>query len=941
MESFIERVARHIEENYRDSMHELALVFPNRRAGNFLKRTLAARSAQPIWAPQTFSTEEFMVKLSGMELLDNLSALFKLYSVYKSCESSDPEPFEKFLTWGPTLVKDFNEIDLFQVDAKQILSYLYDVEKLKQWNLGQSEPTEIQLKYLEFWSKLPNWYNAYTQTLLQEGAGYQGLLFREVAKKKESIAANLGYKKVLLAGFNALNTCEVELFSYLIDSGKAEIIWDLDTYYTRDLLQEAGFNFRKLAQTPLVKKATKPLEGDYLSSLPRTITIAGVPMQTAQARTMQMLLEELSNEETIGIETAVVLGDEELIYPSLSAIPKQIGNFNATLGLPYKSTKAYSFLLLLLELMEHHLLHKHIPNRPLLDATMHPYTEFWLGKDLIHAIQKLLKEKRIKHGFTKDELLSELPPEATEKLEQFLNPELTIHEGSNLIQSVFDRILREVNPVLEEEEEDLSAGENLLSQELYFSKQIVAKLSAFVGLLPPSESGFKALEKILLLLAGKESIPLIGEPLKGLQVMGMLETRNLDFKNVFILGFNEGKIPSAENTSTFISNETRFHFKLPLQHDRDAVFAYHFYRLMQRAEKVWLIYDADEEQTEPSRFLLQVEKEWAKINSQLKVVRRNPFFLPGAAREPEIHIKKTEAHLAWLRSKAQDKGFSPSALNIFRNCSLQFYLNYLGKIEGESQEDDMLGADLFGSIIHEVLEELFIPLLGATLTPKLIDELLTKYPPVLEQKFEEKTHIASKDAGRYSIDLEIAGTYVQKYLQALKSKMGNNTIVQALEKPMSVLFELASGEKVKVSGTTDRVELKGNTYQILDFKTGKIDLSNVTVKDWEDLLSNPDKNKAFQLISYAWMFHKSEGVPIEDIYPAFISTRDLDSWMVGLKLDNSFGNNSGILDIASLREFESVLCTLLSNLMDINQGFEQTQESKTCEYCGFKKFCSR
>jgi hypothetical protein len=253
----------------------------------------------------------------------------------------------------------------------------------------------------------------------------------------------------------------------------------------------------------------------------------------------------------------------------------------------------------------------------------------------------------------------------------------------------------------------------------------------------------------------------------------------------------------------------------------------------------------------------------------------------------------------------------------------------------------MLGADLFGSIIHEVLEELFIPLLGATLTPKLIDELLTKYPPVLEQKFEEKTHIASKDAGRYSIDLEVAGTYVQKYLQSLKSKIGSNTIVQALEKPMSVLFELASGEKVKVSGTTDRVELKGNTYQILDFKTGKIDSANVTVKDWEDLLSNPNLNKAFQLISYAWMFHKSEGVPIEDIYPAFISTRDLDSWMVGLKLNNSLGNNSGILDIESLREFESVLGALLSNLMDINQGFEQTQESKTCEYCGFKKFCSR
>jgi hypothetical protein len=940
MEAFVERVAQHILANYEGSIHELAVVFPNRRAGNFLKRKLASLSSKPIWAPQTFSTEEFMVRLSGMELLDNLRALFKLYSVYQSCETSQADPFEKFLTWGPTVVKDFNEIDLFQVDAKQILTYLYDVEKIKQWNLGDSEPTEIQQKYLEFWSKLPLWYQTYTQTLLNEKVGYQGLLFKEVAKNKASVADALAFKKVILAGFNALNTCEEQVFSYLIDCGKAEIIWDLDTYYTRDPIQEAGFNFRKLSQSSLVKKAVKPLEGNYLSELPRTITVTGVPMHTAQARTMQLLLDELSQKENISIETAVVLGDEELIYPVLSAIPTHLGNFNATLGLPFKSTKAYSFLLLLLQLMEHTILHKRIPNKPLLDATLHPYTETWLGPELLKAIQKLLKEKRIKHGFTTQELLSGLPPEAEVKLSGFFNPNLSPKAASELIQSIFDVILQQIGPVLEEDE-TLHAGENLLSQELYFSKQVLSKLTDFAELLPAQENGLKALEKVIVMLAGKESIPLVGEPLKGLQVMGMLETRNLDFKHVFLLGFNEGKIPSAENTATFITHETRFHFGLPVQHERDAVFAYHFYRLMQRAEKVWLIYDADEEQSEASRFLLQVEKEWAKVNKQLKLVYRNPFVLPSAGKEPEIRIKKTEEHLAFLKSRGQERGFSPSALNSFRNCSLQFYLNYIARIEGEGREEDMLGSDVFGTIIHAVLETLFIPLVGITLNPALIKGLVEKYPPILEQKFEEFTHIEAKEAGRYSIDLEVASVYIRKYLNKLQTEMGSDTIVLALEKTMEVWFERSNGEKVKLSGKTDRIDLKGKQYQVLDFKTGKIESKNVTVKDWEDLLVNPDKDKAFQLISYAWMLHKSDGVPIEDVFPAFISTRNLEDWMMGLKLNNSLGDKSGILDQSSITDFESILATLLDNLYDSNQGFEQTEQTKACEYCGFKKFCSR
>ncbi|MBX7180555.1 MAG: PD-(D/E)XK nuclease family protein [Bacteroidia bacterium] len=943
MESFVERVAQHILTNYPDQIHQLAVVFPNRRAGTFLKRTLARLAGKPIWSPSTFSTEEFMVKLSGMTLLDNLSALFKLYQVYTELEGEKADTFEKFMGWGPTLVKDFNEIDLFQIDARQLLNYLSDVEKLKQWNVGDPEPTPLQKEYLEFWEKLSSWYLAYTQVLKQENSGYQGLIFREVAQSKLRYTSNLPFKKIILAGFNALNTCEEELFSFLIESGQADMLWDLDSYYTQDPIQEAGYNFRKLANKAVITKAIKPLEVNYLSELPKKITITGVPMQTAQARSMQLLLEECATRESISIETAIVLGNEELIYPVLSSIPVSLGNFNATLGLPYGSTKSFSFMMIVLELMEYSNLHHRISNRLLLSLCLHPYAEHWLGIESIRQIQKNLQEKKIKFGFSFEELMDDMSPKNQTKFQwlkaQMFNPTETCQILNNLVEEILEKLnLTSHSDDLETEEQ---IGQNLLSQELYFTKEILEKLGRFIPLLPSNEISLKSLIKIINLLAAKESIPLVGEPLKGLQVMGMLETRNLDFKNIFLLGFNEGKIPSGENTATFISNESRFHFELPTQHERDAVFAYHFYRLMQRAENIWLIYDTDEEKGEPSRFLLQVEKEWSKINKNLSIEYRNPFQLPTAAKEPNLLVKKNPNHLESIWKIGQENGFSPTALNSFRKCSLQYYLKYLARIQGEEREETQLEYNLFGTIIHACLETLFTPFIGTRISKEIVEIIQSRSNEELEQKFEELTHIAIQDAGRYIIDLEIAKTYISNYLDKLSEELTQETILYTLEKTMEWWIDLGEEKRVKISGKTDRIDRIGSDYFVLDYKTGKIDKKELNLNEWEELLEKPNLDKVFQLISYSWLLNRSEQVPPEDIVPAFISFRKLNDWHLKLTLSPGISSQTDRLDKESLVKFEEIIKTILNNLLDINQNFTQTENKKICESCDYKKLCSR
>ncbi len=947
--AFTNRVARHILTNYAGNTHTLGVVFPNRRAGNFLKLELAAFSDKPMWAPKTFSAEEFMVSLSGMKMVDSLSAVLKFYEVYKAIEQAEADSFDKFITWAPTLIKDFNEIDLFCVEADQLLSYIHDVKKLESWNPSGDEPSEVQKAFLKFWGKMPGWYKAFTTKLKENNEGYQGLVFRQVAENPLKALQSISSEKIILAGFNALNTCEQRFFNFLVESGKAEIIWDADMYYSQDEVQEAGLYFRKLNQTALVTKAVKPVLGDYLSRSEKKITISAVPMQTAQARTMNIFLEELSLNGKLGVETAVVMGDESLLYPVLSSIPNNAGQFNVTLGLPFKSTKAYSFLMLLLDIFQTKKERSRLTAKQIISFLQHPYSVILLGENSIAELLYHIKEVKPVMYHKPSELVEAVNEKRRNLIAWLGEKQNTAVEVLSVLKIIFESIAQKALPVLEDNEsiDELElTNYNLLSQEVHFTRLLLEKVEEACAYFPKEALALKTLEKIIGMLLGKETIPLVGEPLKGLQVMGMLETRNLDFKNVILMGFNEGKIPTAENAATFITHDTRYQFGLPMQHDRDAIFAYHFYRLMQRAENLWFIYDTDEQSGgEPSRFLLQVEKELAVINPNIKITYRNPFHLPAAPQENAINIVKTEKHLAQIKSKA-NIGFSPTLLNSLRKCSLQFYLKYIANIDAAWEEDDMLGADVFGNIIHKMMEELFLPLIGIKLNSAMLLSLLPKVNAEAERQFEDATHILSAEAGRYTLDLEIVKFYVSEYLKLAAKELespANSFTIDSLERVISAELPISNEISVNLKGTADRIERTIRGYRIVDFKTGRIDDKELRLRNWDELLTNKDKDKAFQLLTYSWLLSKQDGIPIQDITPAFISMRSLSKGhrLLQLTIGPDKPPTENTLDQHSINEFEAVLKGIIAELFNTATPFTQTDNKEICRTCGFKDFCGR
>ncbi|MEQ9425198.1 MAG: PD-(D/E)XK nuclease family protein [Cyclobacteriaceae bacterium] len=940
----------HTLEKSKVKWAQTTLVFPNKRAGLFFRRYLLQELKTSTISPKIYSLEEFILGFSNSQLADSLSLNFDLFEVYRKL-NPQAESFDKFHYWGEMLLRDFEDIDQHLVDPKQIFKGVKDQKELEDnfrfldpehlkiiqsfWASFLPKASGQQVQFLRLWEILQKVYDEFKVKLKSRNEGYRGMLYREVLTLLEMKTKRWENGKLVFAGFNALTQVEEKIIEYFIKEAKAEIFWDLDPYYLNDDKQEAGFFLRKYRELAAFKDSFSVSEQSCITGNDKEVTTIGVPLKIGQAKVAGKLVAEeqgLNDEKTV-----VVLADEGLLFPLLNSIPYNVSSVNVTMGFPLKNTPLYSLLQSLLELQQNVRENK--------DGTLYFYYQ--------HVLAVL------RHPY-----IIESYPEPVKQIGDLIEKYNKVYVGASWLiefEQFFERIFIAVNeatlaPYIEDLLTALVKEGNSLENEYIhqFLKQ-ARRLSDLVN----SREIKLDLDVFLRLfrqIIQSTRLPFSGEPLKGLQVMGILETRNLDFDNVIVLSMNEGSWPADTRSSSFIPYNIRKAFELPTFDQQESIYAYLFYRLMQRSKRVWFLYNTEEDfnmNGEISRYVRQLEAESGlKINHQLLNI---PVKVSPA--EPII-IKKDEKVLNELKQFTMQiekpRRLTPSALNIYLDCRLKFYFRYITKMYEPEEVKEEIDPGSFGNILHLTMELLYGNYTEETgqntVTSDNIVELRKQLPEVVEHAFRKHYGLVSEQDFKFEGRNIIARAIILKFANAILDK-------DTAYAPFDVIG-LEAGERegfslelpidlnttVALKGIIDRIDLKDDVVRVIDYKTGKDEKKG---EDIHSLFDRDDKkrNKAvMQVLYYALMFQNGYPEMNQPITPGIYNSRELFSEEFDLKLKmlNEKGRYSQVWDARPLLpEFESELSGLLREIFDPTIDFDQTDDVKKCRWCPYKGICHR
>ncbi|HTL82419.1 MAG TPA: PD-(D/E)XK nuclease family protein [Bacteroidia bacterium] len=951
MQSFLGKVSEYLLSVSENDPGNVCVVFPNRRAGLFLKKELAAQIKGPVWSPDILSIEDLIWNVSGLKKTDAGEQLLILYKVYRKHEKEKPESFDVFCKWAPTLLSDLNETDNHLADTKKLFRNLADIKEIEQWSLGAEQLTDFQKQYIHFWDSIGTWYHDYAEELNRNGLAYYGSAARYVSGHAVALVRKQGWKKIIFAGFNALSPAEEKIISALVENGIGEILWDGDRYYFEDKAQEAGKFLRKYRNTLLTrpKNAAFVFENitDELSTGNKNITITAVARNVSQAKAAAQFLSGLNEKSALSEKTAVVLADETLLFPLLHSLPFE-GPVNVTMGYPLKNSPAAS-LLTALFLLQENAARFNVHTREGELKFYHADLTRLFRHPLFSA---LTGDSRLATVFT--ELLtrnnsifcaaSVLKKAAEEKNSSFGTAALLFVPWKNTGHAI-----ENLHSIIAACRAGLPLNENGFNMDVEFLFRLDQLLNRAATLNEQYalHDDLKAFRTLMEQQVAGSTIPFSGEPVQGMQVMGFLETRTLDFENVILLSANENILPSSRSNSTFILYELRKHFGLPTFSDRDATFAYHFYHLLQRAKNIFITYNTDTDlfgNKEKSRFITQLLHELPSINKNVKITQQvfDPGLHASSQAQQPISITKDEEVMNAISAYAE-KGFSPSSLNNYISCQLKFYLHHIAGIREHDEVEETIGADTLGTIMHKTLELIYTPVLGKKTDAAFYDSAILSAPSVTAKVFNEYFPGEGSGTGKNLLAKKIAVQYVTDLLKKEKKDLENGgSEIIALEKEMKVEME-AAGRKIILKGTADRIEKKNGTLRIIDYKTGIVDEKDLKVKSNEKdnisastlLVTNNKFAKAFQLLTYA-LLYKKENASSLPLQSGIISFRKNKS---GLMLCEFEKNN--VLTDDVLQEFEMVLREVIASVFDTGNQFLQTEDRKVCELCDFRKMCGR
>lgn len=870
-------------------------ILPSKRSGTFLKKHIAQRLERSIFAPQTLSIQEYMEGLSGLKQANALESLLQLYASYRESGLDDREDFSSFVNWGQALLQDFIAIDGHLLPAGEVLNYLAAIKELDHWSL-QADKTPLMESYLKLWSQLAPIYDRFRDAQIQVGRAHQGLIHRmAVAGLSQKDAEE---RTLVFIGFNALNRAESTVIQHALEGGKAHIYWDIDPRYLEDPIHEAGYFIRKyLGQWPYYQKHPKPA---LLAWAPRNgkIQITGVPKNISQTKYAGKLLGDLATDQgTNLLDTALVLADESLLDPMLKAIPPAIGEVNITMGLPLEKTLLYTFFLHYLELClagsSRGWFHGQV-----LEFLANPNTLHLSGQGKEDFAQALAAEiKGGNHLYLLPEMLEKYRGTKVELLfpQGQITPEQWIGSCLTLIQD-----LREVHQ---------AQGSSLDLEYLYRFHTLFNQLAHFMDSMDHM-GDLKSIRPLFKQLAAMESLDFIGEPLSGLQIMGMLESRNLDFGTVIITSVNEGILPAGKSNNSFIPFDVKQQYGLPTHKERDAIYTYHFYRLIQRASQVHILYNTEAdvlEGGERSRLIAQLLTDpviGPRVDHRLAAPKVQ--IKPSIA----IQIEKSDSLMADL-IKMAETGFSPSSLTNYVRNPLDFYQQNLLKIDEVGEVEEKLAANRFGNIVHQCLEVLYRPLIGGPLEAEGLKDLFSQLPSLVTETFQRELPGADLDKGWFLLTYRVMLRYLENFLKLELEGLKNHSIeLLAVEQPYLIPIDIPGlDHPINLKGTLDRVDRVDGQIRIIDYKTGQVKPGQVVVGAFEELITDGEKAKAFQLLCYAYIYRRKFGtLPAQ---AAIISFKNLGHGPYLFHQDRNSQIEEGTLD-----RFEIQLHALIREILD-------------------------
>jgi len=919
MTSFIHDVLINLNKN-KVEISQLSFILPSKRAGIFLKHELIKINSQSQFSPQILSIEEFIEDLSQLKQLSNIELLFEFYEVYlKSNHAKESlEDFDAFSKWAQILLQDFNEIDRYLVPQNQIFNYLSAIQDLKHWSL-EGDQTQLIKSYLSFWKKLNTTYANFTNHLINKGFGYQGLIYREAVENIESYIQVNHNKKHIFLGFNALNNAESTIIQELLQNELAEIYWDIDDSFMSTPSHDASL-FIKNHKKNWKYYNTHPfnwISKNYINK--KEISVIGIPKNVGQAKYIGELLLKLKNEKNALNNTSVVLGDENLLIPVLNSIPKNVETLNITMGLPLRIIPLTSLFEKLF------LLHKDGKTsfyyKDVISLLSHQFITPLINSGNKNLAKKVIENIKANNiiFLTKDILLSFA--NGKEAILMLLfdswgdNTDIALQNCFNLILLIKKNLSQ-------------NKKENLLSLEYLYKFNEVFNMVNTLNSKCNYINSIKILHSLYIEVLNNETLDFQGEPLQGLQIMGMLESRVLDFETVIISSVNEGVLPSGKSNNSFIPYGVKIENGLPTYKEKDAVYTYHFYRLLQRAKNIYILYNTEPDVLnggEKSRFITQLEVENIHNLKQIIVAPRVSKISPHL-----ISVAKTELMMTQIRDVASN-GFSPSSLTNYIRNPIDFYYQKILGVKEQGSVEEVVASNTLGTVIHNTLEDLYKPVVGELLSVEVVKTMKVNADDKIKFHFSTIYKEGDITKGKNLIILEIAKRYISNFLNLeLESlKQGNVIKIIAVEAKNKITLNMPELDfPITIKGTVDRVDEFNGTTRIIDYKTGKVELNKVEIVNWEDITTDYTKySKSFQLLTYAYMINKEKPF-INPIEAGIISFKNLKGGFLKFSKKNKAGayaKKESLITKDALDNFYNELKILILEICNPNIPFTEKE----------------
>ena len=877
---------------------DCTFIVPSQRTAVQLKRILGQRSAVPLFSPPVLTLTEWIGQLTSKKTPASSELLLELYQAYLECQPEvEKSTFSSFLSWAPAVLSDFDQIDRYCVPAEELFRQLTELERIKRWN-PSGETTPLMQQHLDFCALLLPLYQKLNARLLKKGQGYSGALFREAAEMQWAEA--LESRPYVLFGFNALSTSESRLFQHLMEEYQARIYWDIDAYFLEETYHDAGLFIREYLSSWPYYQENQALGIHQRYQKQKRIRISQLPHPIAQAH---LAGEWLRTTDTSRKDSALILADEELLKAVLHCIPDTVSQINITMGMPLKKQ-------LLADIVEH-----------CWQLELNRREAGWRSSDLeallnlpyLHAYYRHLGiSEESRRRFIQMNKPPYIPADQlAAHLSILLLPEELFPTEDFTSERCLSRFLSFLEKLYELKSPLASAAD---LQAFSLLQKLLADTRDYAIQYPFLENAL-ALYGFYSQSLRHLSLDFVGNPFEGIQLMGVLESRNLAFDQIMITSVNEGILPKGERSQSSIPYELQKHYGLPTTKEKDALFTYHFYRILQWADDIELSYSAPTDALmggEPSRLLQQLLADPHPSHTIEHSLRSAPVHIEPA---PPRSIDKTPALVTRLK-KYTLEGFSPSSLSLYLRNPLDFYKQYVLRVQETIKPELGFAPRLLGNVIHKCLQWIYEPVLEQVLSAEFYKETEASIPPLVLRALTEEVPGQEPTKGKYVLIQKVIERYLINFLeQERKVATEQELVVLQLEKKYRYSISLGPEyPEVVLKGSIDRIERLNGVLRIADYKTGTVNNPDLNFDGIGPQLREENQQKILQLLFYALLFYKNTGDLPGEV--GLYAIKEKGSGLKALATGQGKKRTSVQLSQDDLHQYETFLKQLISEILE-------------------------